>query len=100
MTDKPVVLTPSLAAEWFSEHGPDGRANRALSDVVDGRTVVIPVWTEAQAREAFEKAQRDSGVPQVELTRDKDSYALWDVAMEWNGWLACARHLGAVKEEK
>ena len=57
----------------------------ALEAIATGRAVVIPVWTEAQAREAYAAQFLPPEVP--------NAIQQWHLA----GWLACARHLGAVR---
>lgn len=79
MANDPVVLTATMAAEWVSEEGPGLPADMAMDDIIHGRTVVVPVRTEAEAREAFVKSRNDL-MKNVCYPNDLD---IWNAALRY-----------------
>ncbi len=85
----PPILTAEMADEaaetWRDNMGDAdevGAIHAALVHIATGRTVVVPVMTEAQAREAFDNA---------------DICIIGSVYAHRDTWLAALRHAGVLK---
>ncbi len=100
----PLILTTGAIASvrnaWRDVYGDADEAgvvDAALQAMATGRTVVVPVMTEAQAREAFEVwAKTECPTTNCHRTPHGDYYVI-GLERDWRAWTAALRHAGVLK---
>ncbi len=87
----PPILTADKAGVWSKYLRREGYRDHALVEldaIATGRTVVVEVMTEAQAREAFVEFAGPQPLDMMKV-------ASW--LFERAAWLAALRHVGVLK---